>query len=71
LVVYTSHLSRRANTVLFSIFAGKSSLSPSALQQALAGSGRNVRIDEAAMNGGAGNKANPIYVVVEEGKKMD
>jgi hypothetical protein len=51
------------------MFAGKSSLSPSALQQALAGSGRHVRIDEAAMNGGAGNKANPIYVVVEEGKK--
>ena len=47
---------------------GKSPLSPSALQQALAGSGRHVRIDEAAMNGGAGNKANPIYVVVEEGK---
>ncbi|KAH8548407.1 peptidase family M41-domain-containing protein [Umbelopsis sp. PMI_123] len=47
--------------------AGKSALSPSALQQALAGTGRQVRIDEAAMNG-AGNKANPIYVVVEEGK---
>ncbi|GAB5588852.1 i-AAA protease yme1 [Umbelopsis nana] len=47
---------------------GKSPLSPSALQQALAGSGRHVRIDEAAMNGGAGNKANPIYVVVEEAR---
>jgi ATP-dependent metalloprotease len=42
-------------------------LSPSALQQALASSGKHVRIDEAAMHAGAGNKANPIYVVVEEG----
>ncbi|KAJ2955847.1 hypothetical protein NQZ79_g8225 [Umbelopsis isabellina] len=43
-------------------------LSPGALQQALAGSGKHVRIDEAAMHAGAGNKANPIYVVVEEAR---
>ncbi|CAM0142234.1 i-AAA protease yme1 [Umbelopsis sp. WA50703] len=43
-------------------------LSPSALQQALASSGKHVRIDEAAMHAGAGNKANPIYVVVEEAR---
>ncbi|CAO3666746.1 unnamed protein product [Umbelopsis ramanniana] len=45
----------------------KPALSPTALQAALAGTGKHVRIDEAAMNG-AGNKANPIYVVVEEAR---
>lgn len=47
--------------------AGKPALSPTALQAALAGTGKHVRIDEAAMNG-AGHKANPIYVVVEEAR---
>ncbi|KAI8578353.1 hypothetical protein K450DRAFT_247508 [Umbelopsis ramanniana AG] len=47
--------------------AGKPALSPTALQAALAGTGKHVRIDEATMNG-AGHKANPIYVVVEEAR---
>lgn len=50
-----------------SILGNKPALSPTALQAALAGTGKHVRIDEAAMNG-TGNKANPIYVVVEEGE---